>query len=51
MSPFGEPRGDLLAGTFGEKIEYIRAPFLDPEDIKILSLGAIWNFGRGMGLS
>jgi len=24
---------------------------LDPEDIKILSLGAIWNFGKGTGLS
>jgi len=26
-------------------------PFLDPEGIKILSLGAIWNFGKGTGLS
>jgi len=24
---------------------------LEPEDIKILSLGAIWNFGKGTGLS
>jgi len=24
---------------------------LDPQDIKILSLGAIWNFGKGTGLS
>jgi hypothetical protein len=24
---------------------------LDPEDIKILSLGAIWNFGKGTGHS
>jgi len=24
---------------------------LDPEDIKILSLGATWNFGKGTGLS
>jgi len=24
-------------------------PFLDPEGIKILSLGAIWNFGKGTG--
>jgi len=23
---------------------------LDPEDIKFLSLGAIWNFGKGTGL-
>ena len=26
-------------------------PLLDPEDIKILSLGAIWNFGIGTDLS
>jgi hypothetical protein len=31
--------------------EYIWVPFLDPEDIKILSLGAIWNYGKGKGLS
>jgi hypothetical protein len=30
---------------------YISVPFLDPEDFKILWLGAIWNFGRGTGLS
>jgi len=24
---------------------------LDPDDIKILSLGAIWNFGKGTELS
>jgi len=24
---------------------------LDPEDTKILNLGAIWNFGKGTGLS
>jgi len=24
---------------------------LDLEDIKILNLGAIWNFGKGTGLS
>jgi hypothetical protein len=29
----------------------IRVPFLDPEDIEILSLGVIWNFGKGTGLS
>jgi len=23
----------------------------DPDDIKMLSLGAIWNFGKGTGLS
>jgi len=26
-------------------------PFLDPEDIKTLSLGVIWNFGKETGLS
>jgi hypothetical protein len=24
--------------------------FLDPEDVRSLSLGAIWNFGNGAGL-
>ena len=37
-------------GTFGKKGKCIWVPFLDPEDIKILSLGAIWNFGKGTGL-
>ena len=27
-----------------EKIQYIWVPFLDTKAIKILSLGAIWNF-------
>jgi len=36
--PVGEPGGDY------------RTFFLDP-DIKILNLGAIWNFGKGTGLS
>jgi hypothetical protein len=30
---------------------YMWVPFLEPEDMKILSLGAIWNFGKGTGLS
>ena len=33
-----------------EKKNYIWVPFLDPEVIKILSLGAIWNFSNGTGL-
>jgi len=37
--------------TFERKGEYIWFPFLEPEDINILSLGAIWNFGKGTGLS
>jgi hypothetical protein len=24
--------------------------FLDPEDIRVLGMGAIWNFGKGTGL-
>jgi len=49
--PIGEPGGDSLAGTFERKGEYIWVPFLDTEDNNILSLGAIWNFGKGTGLS
>jgi hypothetical protein len=49
--PTGEPRGDLLAGTSERKGYYIWVPFLDPEDVKNLSLGAPWNFGKGTGLS
>jgi hypothetical protein len=30
---------------------YLGSFFLDPEDIKNLSLGAIWNFCKGTGLS
>jgi len=40
-----------LPGLFEKKGQYIRFPFLDPEDIKILSLGVTWNFGKGTGLS
>ena len=49
--PVGEPGGGPSAGTFERKEKFIWVPFLDPEDIKILSLGAIWNFGKGTGLS
>jgi len=49
--PIGEPRGDSLAGTLERKGEYIWVPFLHPQGMKILSLGAIWNFGKGTGLS
>jgi hypothetical protein len=38
-------------GLFERKGQYIWVSFFDPEDIKILSLGAIWNFGKGTGLS
>jgi len=30
---------------------YMGSFFLDPEDIESLSLGAIWNFSKGTGLS
>ena len=45
-----ESEGDLLAGPFERKGQYMWVPFLDPEDITILSVGAIWNFGKGTGL-
>jgi hypothetical protein len=38
-------------GLFERKEQYFWVPFLDPEGIKILSLGAIWNFGEGTGPS
>jgi hypothetical protein len=47
----GEPGGCSSAGIFERKEKYIWVPLLDPEDIKILSLGSIWNFSKGTGLS
>jgi hypothetical protein len=47
--PTGELGWYSLAGTLGRKEQYIWVPFLDPEDIKILSLGAIWNLVKGHG--
>jgi hypothetical protein len=53
--PIGAPLGNLekihLPGLFERKVKYIWVPFLDPEDTKILRLGAIWNFGKGTALS
>jgi len=49
--PVGEPGGGLFAGAFEKKEKYIWVPFLDLETIKILSLGAIWNFSKGTGPS
>ena len=40
----GNLDGVRLAGLMREKKKYIWVPFLDPEGIMILSLGAIWNF-------
>ena len=49
--PAGEPGGGSFVGTFQRREKYIWVPFLDPEVIKILSLGAIWDFSKGTGLS
>jgi len=40
-----------LPGFLREKKKYIWVNFLDPEDIKILILGAIWKFSKGTGPS
>jgi len=29
---------------------YLGSLFLDPEDIRQLGMGAIWNFAKGIGL-
>jgi hypothetical protein len=47
----GNREGIRLSGHFERKGKYIWVPFLDTEDIKILSLGAIRNFSKGTGLS
>ena len=49
--PVGEPGGGSFARTFERKGKYNWVPFLDPEDIKILSLVTIWNFSEGTGIS
>ena len=46
--------GALLGNLEGIRMPGLserRVPFLDPEDIEIFSLGAIWNLGKGTGLS
>ena len=50
-APLGNLEWVRLPGLFERKEEYICVPFLDPEAIKILSVGAIWNFSKGKGLS
>jgi hypothetical protein len=40
----GEHGGGLFARMFERKGEYFWVPFLEPEDIQILSLGVILNF-------
>jgi hypothetical protein len=47
----GNQEGVCLPVFLREKKKYIWVPFLDPEAIKILSLGAIWKFSKGTGLS
>jgi hypothetical protein len=47
----GNLEGVRLPGVLREKKKYIWVHFLEPEDVKILSLGAIWNFSKGTGLS
>jgi hypothetical protein len=49
--PVGEPGGGYFAGTFERQEKYVWVPFLDPEAIKILSMGVMWNFGKGTGFS
>ena len=43
--------GIRLLGLLKGKEEYIWVPFFDPEDIKSLGLGAIWNFSEATGIS
>jgi hypothetical protein len=47
-STVGEPAEGSFARIF-EGGNYIWVPLLDPEAIKILSLGAIWNFSKEQG--
>jgi len=49
--PVGESGGGSFAGTFERKEKYIWVPFWDLEAIKVLSLGAICNFSKGIGIS
>ena len=50
-APLGNMEGIRLPGLFEKKGKYVWVPFLGPEDIEILSLEAIRNFGKGTGLS
>jgi len=47
----GNLEGVRFPGLLREKKKYIWVTFLNPEDIKILSLGATWNFSKGTGFS
>jgi len=48
-SPLGNLEGIRLPGLFERKRKCIWVPFLDPEDIKILSLGPPGTFVNGQG--
>ena len=51
-APAGESGGGSFAGNFERKKNaYLGSFFLDPEEVKSLSLGAIWNFNKGTGLA
>ena len=47
----GNLEGGSFARTFERKEKNIWVHFLEPGAINILSLGAIWNFSKGTGLS
>jgi hypothetical protein len=49
-APLRNLEGIRLPGLSEKKGRYIWVPFLDTEDIKILSPGANWNFGEGTEL-
>jgi len=49
-APLRNLDGIRLPGLFERKGKYILVLLLEPEDIKILGLGAIWNFGKGTRL-
>jgi hypothetical protein len=50
-APLRNLDGIRLQGPFERKGKYIWVPFFDAEDIKILSLWAIWDSGKATGLS
>jgi hypothetical protein len=50
-APLGNLEGIHLPGLFESKEKYVWVPLFAPEDTKILSLTAIWNFAKGTGLS
>jgi hypothetical protein len=49
-APLGNLEGIRLPGLFERQGKHVWVHFLDPEDIKIVSLGTIWNCGKGTGL-